>query len=242
MAMRRDIVGPTMDGQPLIPQLELINSVALIKVSGPMMNNVGLWDYFFAGAYDYQWLADLHNQAVESGASDILIEWDSPGGSVIGGTELKAQLDASPVPITHFTRGTLASMALRLSLSGDTFATPTAIVGSIGCIAVYYDTNASAKMQGIEAIVFTSNGEGEPSPLKGTGTPGSEITQPQREFIQARVHEAAAEFRADVLRSRPGATGDSMRGGWVYGTQAAKDNLITGTVPNLETLITALLS
>lgn len=241
MAMRQDTVGPTdWNGQPMIPQLEMIGDVALIRVSGALMTGVGLWDFFIYGAYDYQWLSDLHAQALEQNPRAIVIDWDSPGGSVVGGTEMREQLAATPCELVHFTHGCMASMAYRLATTGQIFATPTSIVGCVGTIAIYTDSSVAASNSGLQVLAFTSDGTGNPSPLKALGNPGVAITEEQKSFVQNRVHESAKGFRDEVLAAFPGATGDAMRGGWVYGTQAVTDKLITGTVPSIEALIAAI--
>ena len=241
MALRRDTVGPVYEnGAAMIPQLEMIGDVALIRVSGALMTGVTFWDFFIYGAYDYQWLSDLHAQAIEQNPRAILIDWDSPGGSVVGGTEMREQLAATQCELVHFTRAYMASMAYRLATTGQIFATPTSIVGCIGAIAVYTDSSVAASTAGLQVLAFTSDGTGNPSPLKALGNPGIAITDEQKSFVQNRVHESAKGFRDEVLAAFPGATGDAMRGGWVYGSQAVTDKLITGTVPNLETLIAAI--
>jgi ClpP class serine protease len=153
---------------------------------------------------------------------------------------MRELLAGSPVELIHFTAGTLASMGYRLATTGQIFATPSSILGCVGTIAVYTDSSVAASNAGLQVLAFTSDGTGNPSPLKALGNPGVAITEDQKAFVQNRVHESAAIFRAEVLAAFPRATGDAMRGGWVYGSQAVTDNLITGTVPNLETLIAAI--
>jgi ClpP class serine protease len=91
-----------------------------------------------------------------------------------------------------------ASAAYFLATScREIYASPTAIIGSIGTYSVFVDFSAAAEMSGLKFEVFVARA----APLKGAGESGS-LTDAQRAEMQRHVDEADAMFQAQVKGSR----------------------------------------
>lgn len=243
-ALRQDTIGPVdWDGRPLLPQLEIINGVATVQISGALASNVTIWDYIFCGAYDYQWLRDFAAQALASPAVRAFVPlWDSPGGTVQGLDETVQQLEAfaQQKPLAHFTGGKLCSAAYRLALTGEIYAAPSAIIGSIGCVWSIVDDSRMWENNGLHLELFTSNGAGGSADLKALGASGKPTSEADRAFMRDKVEASAQQFRAAVLAARPSATGISLDGGWVDGREALRDRLIDATISDPAPLLAAL--
>lgn len=243
ISSRAEIVGPLdWNGDPVIPQIEVVNGIAVIRVAGVLSLDVGWIDAFF-GAFDYLWLQQFVAQALaDGGVRALMIDWKSPGGSHVGMEETAAVLAAARAqkPLFGWSGSLCASAAIRLAVEGDAlYAAPSAMLGSIGSKLAFADDTRAWEMAGYKLELFTSNGQGGPSPLKGMMMSGKPVTDPERAFLIERTNECAAQFRAAVLARRPQAGGVSFDGGWVFGAQAVKDGLIDSTALSLEAVLAA---
>ena len=242
---RADIIGPVdYYGEPIIPQLEIVDGIGIITVKGILANDVGWVDAYY-GAYDYDWLAEFLCEALEDRSiTKIALHMHSPGGSHVGMEETSQVVAAavSQKPVVVY--ATLcASAAYRLASEANLIVgMPSGMFGSIGSKFVAIDDSRAWEEAGYKLELFTSNGKGEQSPLKGMLTSGKPMTDPERSFLAARTHEAAAQFLAGIRAKRPNATGVSFDGGWVWGTQAVQDGLIDGTANSLADFVTALIA
>lgn len=240
-----DKVGPCWgDGEPMIPQLEIYGACALIQVRGVLASGVDEMDCFFCGAYDYEWISEQIEMAMEvPGVKNICIAWDSPGGSTIGMescAEDIADATSAGFSFTHFSGGMVCSAAYRLTLGGELLVTRDAQVGCIGAIYSIIDDSAEGTMEGRALRSFTSDGAGGEAPIKTMGMPYAAVTEEIAAFMAAKVNEAAAPFHAAMLASRPKAQGVALRGGWEFGTQAVANGLADFVADDLEEVVGAL--
>ena len=139
----------------------------------------------------------------------IVIDVDSPGGSVTGVTELATKIRSARgiKPITAFASGTMASAAYWISSAADRIvATPSADVGSIGVLALHTDMSGALEQEGIKPTFVVSNG----SPHKVEGNPFEALSEDARQQIQADVDEIYEVFIADIAKSR-GVTKSTVR-------------------------------
>lgn len=129
----------------------------------------------------------------------ILLDIDSPGGSVEGITELAADIRRSRVkkPILAHVDGLgasasywLASQATRLTM------TPSSEVGSIGVITAHADLSEALAKEGIKPTLVTS------SEFKGEGNPYEPLSDEAREEMQAGVDHFHDLFVTDVAKGR----------------------------------------
>ncbi|MFH1602662.1 MAG: S49 family peptidase [Pseudomonadota bacterium] len=170
---------------------------------------------------------DVLQGLVEQAAADeatggILLDIDSPGGTVAGvpeaGEAIRAAAESKPV-VAHG-NGMMASAAYWLA-SGATaiYATQSSIVGSIGVYAAILDNSREMEMKGQRTELFTTGA------FKAMGLPGTALTDEQRDHIQAGVDEVFGWFKSAV-RKRRTVSDDAMQGQTFHGPEAAAQGLI----------------
>ncbi len=131
--------------------------------------------------------------------SAILLNIESPGGTVAGTKELSDEVANAQLfkPVTAFIEDIGASAAYAVaSQAGQIFANEPAMVGSIGTFLVVADFSRMAANEGIEVHVIKA---GE---FKGAGTPGTEITTAQIAEWQRLVNQSNELFLSSVARGR----------------------------------------
>lgn len=130
------------------------------------------------------------------GAIVMLI--DSPGGTVAGTRELANTIRGTNTPIVTFFEDLGASAAYWIgSASDEVYANETGMVGSIGTFGVVYDSSQAAEDAGIVVHVVRAGD------FKGMGTPGTEITQEQLDYLQNQVNQYN-EFFLEAVEQNTG--------------------------------------
>jgi signal peptide peptidase SppA len=171
--------------------------VAVIRLRGPMMKYVNSMSDGASTVFARRQL----RQAVEDDqVGAILLVLDSPGGTVAGTMDLASEVGkaAAKKPVHAFIDDLTASAAYWVaSQATKVFANnPTALVGSIGTFAVLYDYSKAAEQLGVKVHVVKAGD------FKGTGVPGTEITEEQIANIQRIVNALNTEFLNGVAKGR----------------------------------------
>lgn len=202
------------------------NGVGFVHISGPI--GVGLSRLEKkCGATDLRDLSAELNAVQEQGAERIMLIVDSPGGTVGGVPEVADQIASLAVPVFAFVpEGAMnCSAAYYLTSGADrVYASSSADVGSIGVYLPWVDRTAAFAAMGYKVELIT-NKEGD---LKGTGYPGTALTDAQREDLQAGVQEIFDDFAAHVRAHRGTINSDTMRGQSFSAREAKRRNLTDG--------------
>jgi ClpP class serine protease len=128
----------------------------------------------------------------------ILLECDSPGGSVCGVAECAEAVAACRKPIVAWIPDQCCSAAYWIASQADAiYCGPTAEIGSVGVCCALLDESRAYDQKGLRVELFASGGN------KGAGVPGTSLTDGQRERMQASVNDLADIFRRAVLARRP---------------------------------------
>lgn len=139
--------------------------------------------------------AALDNADVDS----ILLDVDSPGGSVSGIEELAAEIRTARArkPIVAHCDGMMASAAYWLgSQATRVVASRSGAVGSIGVIAAFYDDHRAAANQGFDPIVIKS------TPAKGGMQGNGTLSDADRADVQREVDQYHRLFVEAVAGGR----------------------------------------
>lgn len=182
-------------GKPLdnTHAVSIRDGVAVIPVGGPIFRHANLFAEI-SGATTTEAIARDLTTALENPAvRSILLEIDSPGGEVAGISELAHMIRAAHErkPVTAYVDDLGASAAYWLAAAaGDIVAAPTAVLGSIGVVAVMKDP-AKKKSTDLEFV----------SSLSPNKRPDL-TTEAGKAQIQATVDALADVFFADVARYR----------------------------------------
>lgn len=167
----------------------------------------------------------------------ICLRIDSPGGSVAGMSDLITRVKAAAAqkPM-HAHVGALcasagywiASCAATISASAD------AMIGSVGVLLSVTDFSQMLSNLGIKVHAITTGEH------KGTGMPGTPLTDVQKGGLQTLVDDIGALFRGAVSAGRnlTGSRLDAVCTGQLFIAQAAKQNGLIDYIENESTCIT----
>jgi len=214
---------------------DLRDGVAIVRASGTFISNAG-WLEQLCGAISQQDLVAAISDASANKPKAIVIDWNTPGGTVAATPEAAAQIGAigNGVPVYSYVEsGLLASAGYWMACcsSGGIFATESSMIGSIGCLTQTVSLSEMLKAAGINAHVFSS------APLKATGHALIPMSEAGASYMQATVDGIGNDFVATVKKNRPGVKADAFDGR-VFGAKQAKQlGLIDGIVSNLSEVV-----
>jgi signal peptide peptidase SppA len=173
-------------------------------------------------------------QAFRSALADdtvgsILIDVDSPGGSVYGVQELADEIyrARSQKPITAIANSVAASAAYWLASSaGEFFITPGGEAGSIGVYAAHEDYSKALDAMGVKTTLVSAG------KFKTEGNPYAPLDDAARTAMQERVDGYYGAFTRAVARNR-GVTVQVVREGMGQGrvlsaNSARAENMVDG--------------
>jgi ClpP class serine protease len=216
-------------GSPL-PKMQLIGRTAVIPIQGTLVHHATLMDKQ-CGACSYDDVKrDVRAALNIAGLQKIVYHCDSPGGMCMGCAETAKVIDeaAALVRSEAVTDGLMCSACYDLVCGVDRIScTPTAVVGSIGAMMAWLDQTVRYEMAGLKVELFASDS------LKGTGTPGTALTDEQREYLQARTDKYASLFKSHVTAGRL-VSDATMRGQTFIGSDAVEVGLVDGIVDDCE--------
>ncbi len=142
---------------------------------------------------------DLEMAMRDEGVQSILLDIDSPGGSVDGLAELADEIfnARATKPIASFTDGLMASAAYWLGSQANTLiSTRGAQVGSIGVYNAFIDRSQAFENAGLKVEVIKAGDN------KAAGLPGTSLTPTQRAELQTTVDGFREMFVSSIERSR----------------------------------------
>lgn len=217
------------------PVMEVFPPYAIIPVKGVIGR--GLSDFEKAcGACDIEDVEEMLEEAERNGAvKTIIFNFDSPGGTSVGVPELAKRIRDCKKQTISFTSGDCCSAAYWLASQASEFAaTPSSSVGSIGCYIAFHNMKAAFASEGVVVDVIKAGA------LKGTGIPGTDLSDEQRAMLQGEVDEIHADFKSDVLLVREFASESDMDGRQFSGKMAAQNGLVTSLVNGFDELMESL--
>ena len=214
---------PDIPDRPISPCLSVEDGVGVIAINGPMLRNPDVFDRIILGACNTgEILAAVQEAAGRPDIEAIFLDIDSPGGSVNGTPELaRAVAEASKVKYVYaFSAGQMCSAAYWVASQADAiYATPSARIGSIGVILPVVDSSGAFEQAGMKVEVFAAG------KFKSAGTPGTSLTDDQRQWLQSEVEETAADFHAAVLARGRKIPDEAMEGQTFSARNAMRFNL-----------------
>lgn len=177
--------------------------------------------------------AQLRAAVADPDVRAIVLDIDSPGGSVAGITELAGEIRAARKSkrVYAVANTTMASAAYWLGAQASAvYASPSAQVGSIGIFGVHMDFSRALDAEGITATVFTAGEH------KAEESPYQPLTDEARDEIQARTDAYYDQFVGDVAKGR-GVTAAKVKADFGQGRVLMPDAALeAGMVDGVETL------
>ena len=209
-------------------------AVAVVPVVGTITQRASMMSLCDGGTSTQAISRALREANADETVSAIVLDIDSPGGSVYGVAELAAEIRASAKPVTAIANSLAASAAYWLGTAASEFyVTPGGEVGSIGVWMAHEDWSKALEEQGV-AVTLISAGK-----FKTEGNPYGPLPDEARQFMQSRTDDYFGAFTRDVAkgRSRPGApvsveqVRQGMGQGRVLGAAQAKaENMVDGVM------------
>jgi len=168
------------------------SGIAQIGIYGQMTKG----ESSFGGTSTVRTRRLIREAARDDSVKAILLHIDSPGGTVAGTAELAADVAGADArkPVHAYIEDLGASAAYWVaSQARRVTANATAQVGSIGTVAMLYDTSGRAEKDGIVAHVISTG------PYKGAFAPGAKITEEQLDYAREMV-EGMNEHLLDGIK------------------------------------------
>lgn len=188
-------IGPDGQATEPPPPYKVLDGVGVVRIDGPMMKGHSKFGGTSTAHVRRQVRAMLADEKVQS----ILVVADSPGGYVAGTDDLARDIRAANAqkPVVAYVEDEVASAAYyALSGASAIYANPSGSVGSIGVFAVIEDTSKMAEDLGVKVHLISTG------PLKGAGTPGTEVTPEMLAQFQSEVDAAMEHFESAVREGR----------------------------------------
>ena len=173
----------------------------------------------------------------DSDVGSVVIQIDSPGGSVFGVQELASKIfDArGSKQIIAVADSLAASAAYWIGTAADQFVvTPGGEVGSIGVLALHVDQSNFNAAAGIKPTYIAV------PPAKVDGNPHEPLTDSAHAHIQESVEEYYDAFTADVARFRgveQSAVKDGFGNGRVVSAKRAKKEGMVDRIATFEQIM-----
>src|SRR4029077_4658147 len=165
--------------------------------------------------------------------STIVLDVDSPGGSVAGAPEFAAQLRAARTkkPIIAQAQFKMGSAAYWLAAPATKIhAAPSALVGSIGIYRIHEDMSKALATEGVTRTYISAGKH------KVDGNEVTPLTDERLAGLRAPIAAASAPFIGDIAKGR-GVPIASVRHGYGEGkTVTADEALALGMIDAIPTL------
>lgn len=182
------------------------------------------------GSVSTQRFASILREAIADPAvGGILIDIDSPGGSVYGVAELADEIIAARAqkPVVAIANSLAASAAYWIGAScSEMYVTPGGEVGSIGVWQAHFDYSEALARDGVKPTLISAG------KYKVEGNPYAPLDSDAQSFMQSRVDDYYAAFTKAVARGRNvpiSQVRSGMGEGRVLGADAAlAQNMVDG--------------
>jgi signal peptide peptidase SppA len=214
--------------------------VHVLPLQGVITPRASIFSMLFGGTP-----LDYFSEAFDSAVSNekvgaIVIDVDSPGGSVYGVREVAEKIynARGTKPIIASINGMGASAAYWLASAADEIVvTPSGEAGSIGVIAVHTDISGFEAKEGIKHTFITAG------KYKAEGNEHEPLTDEATKAMQGRVNEYYTMMVSDIARNRGVDASNVISGfgeGRVYGANQARKAGMVDKVASLDKVMRSL--
>ena len=226
--------------------LTIENGLAIISVHGILGKHLSLMETM-CGGYDIETLnrhcITLMSRAGQpvgmGGVHTAIFHFNTPGGAAAGIADSAAiieQLASTGIRTIAYcdeacSGGQWLAAACQTIVCGES-----AMMGSISALCAVVDESKRWDMEGLSMNLFTDG------TLKGTGMPGTSLSEAQRAELQARIEEIGGKFKTYIRTRRGDVPDEAMQGQPFYGDRALAYNLADATMPSLQHCIAAALA
>lgn len=217
------------------PMMIKSGDLAIIPVKGVIGSGLTELEKMM-GATDVEDIQEMLEDAErDPGVETIILDFDTPGGTVTGVPEMAARIRACKKRTIGWTCKQSCSAGMWLmSQCDEVFVSPSSVVGSIGVYIPIYDMKAAYTEEGITVDLIKAGW------AKGAGYTGTSMTPEQRKLFQDDVDEMHKWFIMDIKAVRTYADEADMQGQCWSGKKGAEKNLVSGLMNTFDDLLMAI--
>jgi signal peptide peptidase SppA len=181
--------------------------------------------------------AALRQALADDSVGQILIDIDSPGGSVYGEAELADQIQSARAskPVVAIANSLAASAAYWIGCAaGEFYVTPGGEVGSIGVWQAHFDYSQAIAAEGVTPTLISAG------KYKVEGNPYEPLNDEARGFMQSRVDDYYGAFTKAVAKGRGlpvASVRDGLGQGRVLGADTAVGQKMVDGISTFDDLI-----
>lgn len=218
-------------------------NVAIVPIRGVIAHRMNALDASSGGTSCESIQAMLTQAFGDGSVGTIVLDVDSPGGTVTGCTELaqwaytaKGKSDKRVIAVAH---GLMASAGywLPASFADEIVSIPSGDAGSIGVFSVHKDLSEALAKEGIKITVIKS------AKFKAEGNPFEPLSEEAEARLQARVDAADGQFYKDIARGRGIAVSEARAKfgeGRLMSAKEAKDAGLIDRIATMDQVISGL--
>lgn len=173
------------------PPEQRVSSVAVLPLFGTIFPRAGMFSDISGGTSSERFGNQFMELIKDPTVSAIVIDVDSPGGSVYGVAEVAQKIfDARGTkPVVAVANHQMASAAYWIGTAADeVVVTPSGDVGSIGVFATHKDMSEALAQAGVKVSLIRAG------KYKAEGNPYEPLSEEARTSIQDSVNEVYDEF------------------------------------------------
>ena len=215
------------------PRREKTASIVWLPLYGPISQKPDMFMELFGGTSTEQFGAVFDSMIADSGVSAILIEVDSPGGSVSGVHELAEKIynARGAKPIVASVNSLAASAAYHIASAADEMiVTPSGLVGSVGVFSMHTDVSEYEKQLGVKRTFIQA------AKYKTEGNPYEPLDPEAQKAMQKMVDYYYDAMTADIAKYR-GTTQLDVKRNFAEGRVVnAEDAISRGMADRIGTL------
>ncbi|MBD8051334.1 signal peptide peptidase SppA [Limnohabitans radicicola] len=184
-----------------------------------------------------QFTAALRQVLADDTVGQILIDIDSPGGSVYGVAELATEIVKARAqkPVVAVANSLAASAAYWIGCSASEFyVTPGGEVGSIGVWQAHFDYSKALEEEGVKPTLISAG------KFKVEGNPYVPLDPEAQSFMQSRVDDYYNAFVKAVAKGRGVSVNDVRSGmgeGRVLGADAALEQKMVDGIATFDDVL-----
>lgn len=204
-------------------------AIAVVPIHGAIVQRASQVNICDGGTSAERVSRSLSEANADATIDSIILDIDSPGGSVYGVAELAAEIRASAKPVYAIANSLAASAGYWLgSAAREFYVTPGGEVGSIGVWMAHEDWSKALEEMGIKTTLISAG------QYKVEGNPYEPLSQEAQQFLQSRTNDYYGAFTRDVAKGRKVSV-EQVRNGMGQGrvlgaAQAKAENMVDGVM------------
>lgn len=200
------------------------NKIAIIPIYGEITLSGSDGFFGFAGTSSNNILDSIKKAEDNPSIKGIILEINSPGGTVVASEEIANAVKKAKKPIVSWIREEGASGAYWIASSSDKIvADPLSVTGSIGVLGSYLEFADLFEKYGIKYQRLTAG------KYKDVGSPFKELSDEEKDFLQNKLNKIHQYFINQIAENRKLSTEkvkEIASGAFYFGIEAQELGLI----------------